>query len=81
MSVGYSATGLAHPLSGRTETGDLGGPVHRRQIFISSDIDVFASRSSWPQPFRTIAGILSFVRFPSPALQVTPEVRWYWIYY
>ncbi|MEX1056076.1 MAG: hypothetical protein WED81_08590, partial [Rhodothermales bacterium] len=80
-SVGYGATGLAHPLSGRTESGDSGGPVHRRQIFLSPDIDVFASGGSWPQPFRAIAGILSFVRFPSPALQVTPEVRWYWIYY
>lgn len=81
ISVGYSGTGLAHPLSGRFEEGGRGGPVHRRQVFVGPDIDLLALRDDWPQPFRAIASFFSFVRLPAPAVQLTPEVRWYWIYY
>lgn len=80
LSVGYSGTGLAHSLSGRTEEGGLGGPVHRRQFYIGPDLDVLTAYD-WPQPFRAIAGFLSFARIPAPALQLTPELRWYWVFY
>lgn len=81
VSVGYSGTGLAHPLSGRHETGGRGGPVHRRQVFFGPDLDLLALRDDWPQPFRAIAGIFTFIRLPAPAVQLTPEIRWFWIYY
>lgn len=81
LSVGYSGTGLAHPLSGRDPFGGHGGPEHRRQLFIGPDLDLLALRHEWPQPFRAIAGFFSFVRIPAPAIQLTPELRWFWTYY
>lgn len=81
VSVGHSGTGLAHPISGSHPDGSSGGPVHRRQIFVAPDLDLLSLREEWPQPFRAIAGALSFIRLPAPALQLTPRLRWYWVYY
>ena len=81
VAVGYSGTGLAHPVSGLTEEGGAGGPTHRRQVFIAPDLDLTDVREKWPQPFRGIAGFFSFLRLPAPALQLTPEIRWFWVYY
>ncbi len=81
VSAGYSGTGLAHPISGRKEGGGRGGPVHQRQVFLGPDLDLLTLREDWPQPFRLLGSIFSFVRLPAPALQLTPEVRWYWVYY
>lgn len=81
VSLGYSGSGLAHPVSGLDEFGGPGGPVHRRQVFIAPDLDLTNLREKWPQPFRGIAGFFSFLRLPAPALQLTPEVRWFWVYY
>lgn len=81
LSLGYSGTGLAHPLSGRSEEGHRGGPVHQRQIYVGPDLDILSLRDDWPQPFRAVAGFFSFLRLPAPALQLTPDVRWYWVYY
>ena len=80
VSAGYSGTGLAHPLSGRTATGGLGGPVHQRQFFLSLDVDWLAT-TDLPQPYRTVARIFSFVRIPFPALELGARTRWHWLYY
>ncbi len=77
LSVGYSGDGLAHEISG------LGGtPEHRRQLFIGPDLDLLhwaAERA--PEPWATLADLFAFLRPPAPALQLTPEVRWYWVFY
>ncbi len=80
LAVGHSATGLGFPKSGGN-----GFPEHRRQLFIGPDIDVLRSEflEEWdvPKPLRAVADVLSFLRVPAPALQLTPEVKWYWVFY
>ena len=80
VSLGYSGTDLAHPISGRTPGGGLGGPVHRRQFFLSLDIDWLAT-ADLPQPYRTLARFFSFVRVPAPAFEFGARTRWHWLYY
>ncbi len=85
LAVGYSGTNLAHPYSGWAPGGEAdGGPAfeHRRQLFIGPDLDLIhwaAARA--PEPWRTVLGLFEFLRLPAPALQLTPEVRWYWVFY
>ena len=80
VSMGYSGTDLAHPISGRTQGGGLGGPVHRRQFFLGLDVDWLAA-ADLPQPYRTVARFFSFVRIPAPALEFGARTRWHWLYY
>ena len=75
VSMGYSGDGLGHPISGVNGT-----PEHRRQLYLSLDVDVL-STNDWPQPYKALAGFFSFVRLPMPALQLTPDLRWHWLYY
>lgn len=85
LAVGYSGTNLGHEYSGWAPGGESnGGPdfVHKRQLFIGPDLDVIrwaAERAE--EPWRTVGRLLEFVRLPAPALQLTPEVRLYWVFY
>jgi uncharacterized protein YfiM (DUF2279 family) len=86
LSVGYSANDITHAISGTQREQRLGpGPAghHKRQLLISPDIDVLGRSTTrdWPQPLKALAGFFSFVRLPMPALQLTPDVRWHWVFY
>lgn len=80
LSFGYSADSLAHPISGRSPTGGLGGPVHRRQFFLGLDVDWLAT-ADLPQPYRTVARFFSFIRIPAPAFEFGAQTRWHWLYF
>ena len=77
VSAGYSGDGLGHPISG------VGGtPEHRRQLYLSLDLDLLGRHTrDWPQPYRALAGFFAFIRLPMPALQLAPGLRWHWLYY
>jgi hypothetical protein len=76
LAAGYGGDGLAHPsLSGGAY------PEHRRELYLALDLDVAGLSGDLPSPFREIADALSFLHLPAPALQLTPGVRWYWIFY
>lgn len=82
VSLGYSGDEITHAISGMREARLGEGPagVHRRQIFLSLDVDILAE-NDWPQPWKAIAGALSFVRIPMPAVEFSDGVRWHWLYY
>lgn len=79
VAVGYGGDGLAGPVSGRAKGGQP-GPEHRRQLYLSLDLDVLAQQR-WRQPWRTVGRMLSFVRVPAPALELGARTRWHWLYY
>jgi uncharacterized protein YfiM (DUF2279 family) len=75
LSVGHSGTGLERAISG------LGNALeHRRQLFVGPDV-VVGELIDFPDSLRVLEQALSFLRFPLPALQVGPEVRWHWVYF
>jgi uncharacterized protein YfiM (DUF2279 family) len=74
VSIGHSAENL---MSARPTPEH----PHRRQFYAGLDLDILSS-VEWPEPWmRTVAGFLSFVRIPAPALQITPRVKWHWLYW
>jgi uncharacterized protein YfiM (DUF2279 family) len=74
VSVGHGADNLRHARS----RPDF---PHQRLLFVGLDLDVLTT-VDWPYPWmRTVAGFFSFVRIPAPALQLTPDLRWHWLYW
>lgn len=74
LSLGHSADGLAEALP-------TAASPHQRVWFVGLDLDVLRT-VRWPKPWMgTVAGILSFIRIPAPALEVSPRPRWHWVYH
>ncbi len=82
LSIGYSADGIRHAISGEREQrlGPGPGLEHRRVLLIGLDFD-FLHALDVPEPWHTLANLLSFIRLPAPALALTPELRGYWLYF
>ena len=84
IALGYSGSGLAHPISGLAEPRFKGQDLptrHRRQVFVGPDLDLVRRIPvpRWLVPVRTF---FSFVRVPAPALEMGGRgVRWHWLYY
>lgn len=74
VAVGHSADGLSRALPGPDSP-------HRRVWLIAPDLDLLA-RIAWPRPWMRTAGkVLSFVRLPAPALQLSPRTRVHLVYF
>lgn len=56
-----------------------GDPHPRREVYISLDYDLEAFRPQSPMA-RKLIRYLNYLKFPSPTIQVYPEVHWYWLY-
>lgn len=82
VSLGYSGTGLAHPISGLSEPQNAGLPSeHHRQFFLSLDLDLI-ERIPVPGYLKGVQTFFSFVRIPAPALELGGAgTRWHWLYY
>ncbi len=80
-SLGYGADGLAHPVSGIGVNGAPNGPVHRREYYLSLDVDLLRT-GRVPRVLRPAVWFLSFLRVPMPALQFGPAgTRLHPLYY
>lgn len=75
FSVGHSGDGLAHPISGQR------GYEHRRQLFLSIDIDLTPYIDRLPRPLQPVASFFSFIRLPAPAIEFSDGTHWHWLYY
>ena len=83
VSLGYSADDITHAISRQLEPrfrGEREALEHQRVILLGLDIDIL-SENNWPEPWRTIAGVLSFIRIPAPALAFSDRIEWHWLYY
>ena len=84
LSVGYTADGIEHALSGRREARLGAGPgtEHERVLLIGPDFDLlhFAAEHA-PEPWASFADALSFIRIPAPALQITSGLKMHWLYW
>ena len=84
LSVGYTADGIEHALSGQREArlGPGAGTEHRRVLLVGPDLDLlhFAAEHA-PEPWASFADALSFIRIPAPALQVASGLKVHWLYW
>jgi hypothetical protein len=72
FSVGHSITDWVDPTTGDVQTA-------QRKIVLSLDFDPDKLPGEWPL-WRTVKRTLSYYRFPAPALELTPKLKfdsWY----
>jgi uncharacterized protein YfiM (DUF2279 family) len=74
LALGHSGRDLKNAVSG------VDGLVHQRQLYLAPDIDLLAL-ADWPKPVRGVLEALSFIHLPMPTLQITPTVRWHWLFF
>ncbi len=82
VSIGYSADDITHAISGKRDPRLGPGPAleHKRVYLLGLDIDILAS-NDWPEPWHTLAAMLSFIRIPAPAVALGGDgLEWHWLY-